>query len=1142
MSLSPTGEKLIQKLKAEASRSQVSDTGSKVIEQMNKKSQSDYFNSVLPPEAAMGATANSSQQVKKERSSLGKIFAGGVLFGGADAGDYAEVGKMFAQGVARGYQATGSFLARTAADPKNASLKNSPVVDPKTIFGNSERAASIGTAIFGTEEPFSLKSEGDDIFNFIGLDNATPWQSASFAVLMTTADLFTGGASSGLRGSMLALKSADNVADTAKVMRTMGFDEDIVSDYAPLFSKADNAEDIGDIFMGASKLQQSTKLINNAPINILDGSKPITPAGKVFSTSASDMRKSLLKTLSENRGVVDKGVESRVLRNASPTVNDYQVVIDTLQDAGIKMDDAVETLADLKETMRTDPKRFVPKYAEKTDLDLPPSKKGTLLVTEGAFRVREGDVPVRGTDDLQDLPVTDARFKQEGRIPVAQEAAVKNIPIEDARYAKEGTVPVSGVRNAEPQAGLVTGTQPLREGTIPVTGPKNAQTVPIKQGSKVTGPTDIEVKKLDEIAQPDRHPMSIPASKIQERYGDNGLKVKQLDNITEVEESLISQLNAVFTGDAFPAWVPRELQNAGLFERVIDMLKNGEVPTVHGSGEMELYTTFLDESARRAGITAKPERSVSPGQAMVQAMREKMGAPVVPRAERQYEKSSVVNKDTPDFGTKIDNAEQAVEDYKKYNRHMQTASGHKGFNEGEVKSFGFLYAEDLSGFKGWVKDMYRNSEKVFGDAWPAVKKRVFDKFDDAKGAMVRTEAEQIGKVKAQVVDALGIKRKSKLSALVQKYGEKTDGFSYDEVVALVGKADADKIHTAHTFFRAEYDRMIIEINDINKKLFPGRKDKQITPRQNYYRHFNELTELDRAYKAFEDPGLGNLSNKETPTNRWLSIALKRLGLKTDFDAVGGFLDYVPQYAFAKHVEPATQEIMAFKKSIRENTSAGQLDNYLAMLDRMTDDLLGLANPLDGGFESLFGRRALNVLDYTNKRVKRNAILGNAGTAISQIFNVPNAVMQAGPIHSAVGIKRALAEVMNPDAASWSRGTFINERYKQGMYDQFNVGMMENSMQFAGWMISVLDEAGTKFAWYAHYDKALKTMIDVDAIRYADDMTRKSVAGRGIGEVPIMQKGKVFQTIAPFQLEVANTLFNLGDVALAAGKAEGSVAK
>jgi len=111
-----------------------------------------------------------------------------------------------------------------------------------------------------------------------------------------------------------------------------------------------------------------------------------------------------------------------------------------------------------------------------------------------------------------------------------------------------------------------------------------------------------------------------------------------------------------------------------------------------------------------------------------------------------------------------------------------------------------------------------------------------------------------------------------------------------------------------------------------------------------------------------------------------------------------------------------------------------------------------------------------------------------------------------------------------------------------MYNEFNVGMMENSMQFAGWMISALDEVGTKFAWYAHYDKALKTMVDADAVRYADDMARKAVAGRGIGEVPIMQKGKVFQTIAPFQLEVANTLFVLGDLAADVGKAEGGVAK
>ena len=42
-----------------------------------------------------------------------------------------------------------------------------------------------------------------------------------------------------------------------------------------------------------------------------------------------------------------------------------------------------------------------------------------------------------------------------------------------------------------------------------------------------------------------------------------------------------------------------------------------------------------------------------------------------------------------------------------------------------------------------------------------------------------------------------------------------------------------------------------------------------------------------------------------------------------------------------------------------------------------------------------------------------------------------------------------------------------------------------------------------------------------AYLYADRITRRSVAGRGIGELPLMQKSKIVKLLAPFQVEVSN---------------------
>jgi hypothetical protein len=100
-----------------------------------------------------------------------------------------------------------------------------------------------------------------------------------------------------------------------------------------------------------------------------------------------------------------------------------------------------------------------------------------------------------------------------------------------------------------------------------------------------------------------------------------------------------------------------------------------------------------------------------------------------------------------------------------------------------------------------------------------------------------------------------------------------------------------------------------------------------------------------------------------------------------------------------------------------------------------------------------------------------------------------------------------------------KSTFIKERYFNE-YDKFNTGILENPKRFAKWMLTATDELGTKFVWNAHYQKALSEGIS-DPIRFADGETRKLVAGRGVGEVPLAQKAKLFQLVAPFQLEVMN---------------------
>jgi len=209
-------------------------------------------------------------------------------------------------------------------------------------------------------------------------------------------------------------------------------------------------------------------------------------------------------------------------------------------------------------------------------------------------------------------------------------------------------------------------------------------------------------------------------------------------------------------------------------------------------------------------------------------------------------------------------------------------------------------------------------------------------------------------------------------------------------------------------------------------------------------------------------------------------------------------------------------------------SENKLNNFLKFLDNFANDLAGKTNPLDRPVQDNFlGRQAFRAINWMNSRVKANVILGNVGSALAQFFGIPNGIANAGVKNSTKAIGDSLVGIFNKTAPS-AKSAFLNERYFNG-YDSFDTGVINNTKKAAVWLTGIGDKIGTTFTWNGQYRKALENGLSGEnAMKYADDWTRRMVAGRGIGEVPIMQKAKLMQIIAPFQLEVANQWRVFGD--------------
>ena len=475
---------------------------------------------------------------------------------------------------------------------------------------------------------------------------------------------------------------------------------------------------------------------------------------------------------------------------------------------------------------------------------------------------------------------------------------------------------------------------------------------------------------------------------------------------------------------------------------------------------------------------------------------------------------------------------------------------------------------DLSGVEAAMRDVYRNFKDVFGDQYEKIKKEILDPLDASRGRFVDMQYAWVNELQNTVVKKLGVKPGSKESAAVQDYGE--GNRDYDSLVKSFGKQKADKLVEADAWFRTAYDDLLGRVNSSIAKIYPGQEEKLVHKRQSYYRHFREFSSLSGLMNIFDTPAniaskLAGISEVTKPKSKWLSFAQQRLGIQTDIDAVKGFLDYLPAAAYATHISPNIPRFRTLAKELRAATATnpddqmriehlyesrrlsrdplekekiqGMIDdlsqrNYLntfiAFLDDFAGDLAGKTNPyFDRVLQKVIGRKPMAVINWLNRRIKANVILGNASSAISQVFNIPQAVGRT-KLYSVLGMGDSIVQVWKA-SPEMEKSIFLKTRYADSMYDKFDRGMVKDTMKFARWMMIVGDEIASRFIWNSAYEMGKGRKV-ADPIKFADNLTREMVAGRSVGEVPLMQKGKFFQLIAPFQVEVQNLLWAIGDMA------------
>lgn len=443
--------------------------------------------------------------------------------------------------------------------------------------------------------------------------------------------------------------------------------------------------------------------------------------------------------------------------------------------------------------------------------------------------------------------------------------------------------------------------------------------------------------------------------------------------------------------------------------------------------------------------------------------------------------------------------------------------------------------KDLTGVNAYGRDVYRNFKDVYGGKYAEIKRQLLDPFDESKGNLYKAFAGWRDRLDKEIVSKYGFKKGSKESAAIQEFGEKTQDMA--SLINKFGEAKAKDIASADKWFRGHYDQLLEEVNATRKKIYPNSPEKIIPRRKDYYRHFREMALGIRGLlNIFDTPAniessLAGTSEYTKPKAKWLSFAQERLGGETEVDAVGGFINYIKAAEYAKNIDPHVASFRSLADELRAKTGKGTnqegtLNGFIGFLDDYANDLAGKTNPADRFVQKFIGRKAMRAISWVNSRVKTNVILGNLSASIAQIFNVPQGMADVGPIHSTRGLGMTVANIFG-EATPIKKSNFMIERYGDNVFDKFNKGLLKHPKNLAIWITKVLDEVGARYIWNMEYSKASAEGIK-NPIKRADDLTREMTAGRGIGEVPLIHKSKMFQLIAPFQVEVGNVWHVMGD--------------
>lgn len=326
-----------------------------------------------------------------------------------------------------------------------------------------------------------------------------------------------------------------------------------------------------------------------------------------------------------------------------------------------------------------------------------------------------------------------------------------------------------------------------------------------------------------------------------------------------------------------------------------------------------------------------------------------------------------------------------------------------------------------------------------------------------------------------------------------------------------------------------------EVNALRAQIESGDvlRNKRLIPRQNYYHHVQEISQgFSKLAQILSTPtdistNLVGVSDFTKPKSRWAGFMQQREGgFNYSEDSIAAMVDYMKDAEYKINIDPIIARNRNIIKGLAEQTkNTRNANKFIEWMTDWTNDLAGKTNPIDRALQKITDRKSMQALRWLNNRVKANAVVGNLNSAVSQFFNLPNAAAYIkNPADWAQGAAIYMGDLVGDTKSrnALNQSGFLLERYGVDKAEAaFDTGVLKAPAKFANWLLTFGDQQMSKLIWSSAYAQGMRKG-EADPVQYADDITRRSVAGRGVGEVPLTQKSEIVKLLAPFQVEVNNS--------------------